>query len=90
MQPSHFSYKPSNGDLVLSNFNSTQCTPANPILQSKDVSALIDKELMSDSSIVQLKKEFSETIANESKQHTQELLAFIDAEIEQLSGTGLA
>jgi len=39
---------------------------------------------------MQLEKEFTEIIESESKQHTQELLAFIDAEIEQLLGTGLA
>jgi len=38
---------------------------------------------------MQLEKEFTETIESESKQHAQELLAFIDAEVEQLSGTGL-
>jgi len=74
----------------LSNFNSTQCESTNPILQSKDVSILINEELNSDSIIMQLKKEFIEIIENESKQHAQELLRFIDAEIEQLSGTGLA
>jgi len=88
-QPSHFSYKLFYGDIDLSNFNSTQCGTANPILQSKDVSTLIDEELHSGSIIMQLEKEFTETIESESKQHAQELLAFIDAEVEQLSGTGL-
>jgi len=89
MQPSHFSYKLTNGDFDLSNFNSTQCESTNPILQNKDVSILIDEELNSGSIIMQLEKEFTETIESESKRHAQELLAFIDAEIEQLSGTGL-
>jgi len=74
----------------LSNFNSTQCESANPILQNKDVSTLIGEELNSDSIIMHLDKEFIETIESELKQHAQELLAFIDDEIEQLSGTGLA
>jgi len=89
IQPSHFSYKLTNGDFDLSNFNSTQCETTNPVLQSKNVSTLLDEELNSGSIIMQLEKEFTETIESESKQHAQELLAFIDAEIEQLSGTGL-
>jgi len=67
MQPSHFSYKLTNGDFDLSNFNSTQCESTNPILQNKDVSILIDEELNSGSIIMQLEKEFTETIESESK-----------------------
>jgi hypothetical protein len=73
----------------LSNFNSTQCETTNPVLQSKNVSTLLDEELNSGSIIMQLEKEFTKTIESESKQHALELLAFIDAEIELLSGTGL-
>ena len=69
--------------------NSTQYESINPILQNTDVSTIIDQEVGSDNIMMLLEKDFKETIEREIQQHNKELLNFIDAEIKQISGTGL-
>lgn len=83
----NFSYEQSNGASALP--NSTQFESINPILQNTNVSTIIDQEAGSNNIIMQLEKDFKETIENEVQQHTEEMLSFIDAEIKQISGTGL-
>ena len=69
--------------------NPIQYQSIRAILQNTNVSALIDQEAGSLDIMIQLEKGFKETIENEVQQHTAELLRFIDAEIRQISGTGI-
>jgi hypothetical protein len=49
----------------------------------------MEQESGTDNIMIQLAGDFKETIESEVKQHTEEMLRFIDAEIKQISGTGL-
>jgi glutathionyl-hydroquinone reductase len=69
--------------------NSTQYESINPILHNTDVSTIIDQEVGSDNIMMLLERDFKETIEREVQQYNKELLNFIDAEIKQISGTGL-
>lgn len=83
------SYHFTKGGSVLTSSNSTQCDSINPLLQNTDVTTILAKGTTGGSLLSELEQDFNAVIYSEEQQHAKELLGFIDAEIKQLSGTGL-